>query len=110
MLGLAGTGYRADCHYARLRCTQSTRPILACSGTEGEACPRVGAQQLARHLGLGHVVERLTSAVQRDDVIDIDILERRDGLAHIVLIIWREVEAADNSVNFLDARRCLSLL
>ena len=43
---------------------------LACSGSKDEACPRVGAQELIWYLGLGDLVERLSGAVQWNDVVD----------------------------------------
>ena len=45
-----------------------------CSGSKDEACACVGAQELVRHLGLRHFVERLTGAVQWNDVVDVDTL------------------------------------
>ena len=45
-----------------------------CSGSEDEACARVGPQELVRDLGLGHLVERFTSAVQWNNVVDVDTL------------------------------------
>src|SRR6516162_2750679 len=44
------------------------------SGSEDEACARVGPQELVRDLGLGHLVERFTSAVQWNNVVDVDTL------------------------------------
>jgi hypothetical protein len=87
----------------RVRCAESRARSFA----EDKAGPGVGAQQLARHLSLGHLVERLAGAVQWNDVIDFDVLERRDRLANIILLVRREVEAADDCMNLLNARRCL---
>jgi len=80
-----------------------------CSGSEDEARARVGAQKLVRHLGLCHFVERLTSAVQWNDVVDLDTLQRCDRVAHIVLLVRREVEPADHRVNLADTRSRLGL-
>ena len=44
------------------------------SGSEDEACARVGPQEPVRDLGLGHLVERFTSAVQWYNVVDVDTL------------------------------------
>src|SRR5262249_12940637 len=86
-----------------------TASCPSCSGGEDEACARVGAQDLVRHLGLGHLVERLTSAVQWNYVVDIDTLQRCDRVAHVVLLVRREVEAADHRMNLVDARSRLGL-
>ncbi len=83
---------------------------LACSGSEDEACPRVGAQELIWHLGLGDLVERLAGAMQWDDVVDIDLLQRFDRVAYIVFLIGGEVESADHRVNFVDPGSRLGLL
>src|SRR6516162_8415024 len=81
----------------------------SCSGSEDEARARVGAQEPVRNLGLGYLVERLTSAVQWNDVVDVDTLERCDRVARIVFLIRREVEAADHRMNLVDARSRLGL-
>ncbi len=88
---------------------QSQCGVLARSGTKDEACPRVGTQELIWHLGLGNLVERLTGAVQWNDIVDIDIAERHDRVAHIVFLIGGEVESADHRMNFLNARSRLGL-
>ena len=67
---------------------------LACSGSKDEACPGVGAQELIWHLG--HLVERFAGAVQWNDAVDIDVLERLDRVAHIVFLVGGEVESANS--------------
>src|SRR5262245_15107443 len=79
------------------------------SGAEDEACAGIGAQEFVRYFGLSHLVERLTSAVQWNDVVDVHILDRRYRVAHIVFLIGCKVEAPDDCVNFVDARSRLGL-
>jgi cytochrome d ubiquinol oxidase subunit I len=80
------------------------------SGAENEACPGIGAEELVRHLSLGYLVERLTSAVKWNDIVDVHILHRCDCVAHVVFLVGCKVEAADDCVNFVHARRCLGVL
>jgi len=75
----------------------------------GQQHQNYGGQELVRHLGLCHFVERLTSAVQWNDVVDLDTLQRCDRVAHIVLLVRREVEPADHRVNLADTRSRLGL-
>src|SRR5258706_9541279 len=90
-------------------CRRGDYVDLACSGSKDEACPRVGAQELIWHLGLGDLVERFAGAVQWNDVVDIDVLERRDRVAHIVFLIGGEVESADHRMNLVDPGSRLGL-
>src|SRR5271170_272351 len=53
---------------------------------------------LDRHLGLGHLLKRLTGAMQWNDIVDVDILECRNLVAHIVFLIRPAVETADSSI------------
>src|SRR6516165_1256171 len=48
------------------------------SGAEDEACAGIGAQEFIRYFGLSRLVERLTSAVQWNDVVDVHILDGRE--------------------------------
>src|SRR6478752_1673456 len=48
--------------------------------------------------------------MQRDDVIDVHLLECRDGLAHILLPVGSKVESADYRMHFGNPRGCLGLL
>jgi len=57
------------------------------SGAENGACPRIGAEELVRHFSLDHVVERLTSTVKWNDIVDVHILDRCDCVAHVVFLI-----------------------
>src|SRR6516162_3723619 len=82
---------------------------LVWSGAEDETRPGIGAQELIGYLGLGHFVERLTSAVQWNDVVDVHFLDRCDRVAHVVFLIGCKVEATDNRVNFIDTRSRLGL-
>src|SRR6476661_6355199 len=62
-------------------------PSDACLRTatlEYEAGPCVGAQQLDWHFGLCQFVEHLARTVQRDNVIDVHLLECCDRLAHVI--------------------------
>src|SRR6267378_8373676 len=86
---------------ARTACGAGDPPL---SGAKDEARSGVGAQQLVRHFYLGYFIEWLARAVQRDHVIDVHILQRGDGLLHIVLFVRGEVEAADHRVQLLHAR------
>jgi hypothetical protein len=79
------------------------------SGAENEACPGIGAKEFVRHFSLDHVVERLTSAVKWNDIVDVHILHRCDCVAHVVFLIGCKVEAPDDRVNFIDARSRLRL-
>ena len=82
---------------------------LVWSGAEDETRPGIGAQELIGYLGLGHLVERLTSAVQWNDIVDVHFLDRCDRVAHVVFLIGCKVEATDNRVNFIDTRSRLGL-
>src|SRR6516164_2153714 len=84
--------------------------MLVWSGAEDKACPGIGAQEFVRYLGLGHLVERLTSTVQWNDVVDVHIFDRRHGVAHVVFLIGCKVEASDDCMDFVDARSHLRLL
>src|SRR5262249_47927773 len=79
------------------------------SGAEDEACAGIGAQEFVRYFGLSRLVERLTRAVQWNDVVDAHILDRRYRVAHIVFLIGCKVEAPNDCVNFVDARSRLGL-
>src|SRR5262249_35765224 len=79
------------------------------SGVEDEACAGIGAQEFVRYFGLSRLVERLTSAVQWNDVVDVHILDRRYRVAHIVFLRGCKVGAPDDCVNFVDARSRLGL-
>ena len=82
---------------------------LVWSGAEDETCPGIGAQKLVGYFGLGHLVEGLTSAVQRIDVVDVHILDRCDCVAHVVFLIGCKVEAPDDCVDFVDPGSRLGL-
>ena len=75
------------------------------SGAENEACPRIGAEELVRHLSLDDLVEWLTGAVKWNDIVDVHIFHRCDCVAYVVFLIGCKVEAPDDCVNFIDARR-----
>src|SRR6516164_174568 len=79
------------------------------SGAEDEARAGIGAQEFVRYFGLSRLVERLTSAVQWNDVVDVHILDRSYRVAHIIFLIGCKVEAPDDCVNFVDARSRLGL-
>src|SRR5215813_8080251 len=91
------------------QCFGSLQQSLCSSGAEDEACAGIGAQEFVRYFGLRRLVERLTSAVQWNDVVDVHILDRRYRVAHIVFLIGCKVEAPDDCVNFVDARSRLGL-
>jgi hypothetical protein len=76
---------------------------------ENEAASRVRPQQPSWHLGLRHLVECFARAVQRNDVADVDLLERRDRLAHVVFLERRKMEPADHGMYLADARSGLCL-
>src|SRR6266478_1338763 len=79
------------------------------SSGEGETGPGVGAQQLRRHLGLSNLEEGLTAAMQGNDVIHIDLFQACNGLAHIILLVGREMKTADHRVHLPDAGCVLRL-
>src|SRR5262249_19714236 len=79
------------------------------SGAEDEPRTGIGAQEFVRYCGLSHLVERLTSAVQWNDVVDVYVLNRCYCVAYIVFLIGCKVEATDNRVNFIDTRSRLGL-
>src|ERR1700745_2898725 len=84
-------------------------PGIAVSGGKNEACPRIGTEELARHLSLDCFVERFASAVKWNDIVDIHILHRCDCVAHVVFLVGCKVKAPDDCVNFIDGRSRLRL-
>src|SRR5262245_13475521 len=66
---------------------------------EHETGSGVGAQQLGWYFRLREAVEHFSRAVQRDDVVDIHLLERRNRLAHVIFRIRGKVEAADDRMH-----------
>src|SRR5215471_9703383 len=109
------TGHDWRCHYSitsSARASSVSGPSSGASvrsGAEDEACAGIGAQEFVRYFGLSRLVERLTSAVQWNDVVDVHTLDRRYRVAHIVFLIGCKVEAPDDCVNFVDARSRLGL-
>ena len=69
-------------HFRQPAATQpSNLARLGTHAVEYKAGSCIGAQQLSRHFNLREVVKHLARAVQRDDVIDVHLLERCDRLS-----------------------------
>lgn len=62
---------------------------LATGTVERKAGSCIGAQELSRHFSLSQFVKGLTRAVQRDDVIDVHLLELSYCLSHVIFMIRR---------------------
>src|ERR1700716_2397807 len=81
------------------------------SGSEHETSANGRMDDLVGHLGPYQVVESLSGAMARYQVIGVDLLERRDDLSNIRVGQWRhDVEAAHDRMHFLDAGSGLRLL
>src|SRR5208282_4378054 len=74
------------------------------SRAEDEAGARIRAQQVVRHLALGDLVEGLPGAMERHDIFRPHLLQRHDGLAHIVLLVGCEMKSPDHRMNLVDTR------
>jgi hypothetical protein len=65
----------------------------------------------ARHFCPDKVVESLSGTMAGDQIVGIDLLERRDDLPNVVVVQWwHDVEAADERMDPLDAGSRLCLL
>src|SRR5262249_50067692 len=65
---------------------------------------------LVRHLSLRHVVKYLARAMQWNDVIDVDLLKRRDRAVHVIVRVRGQVESTNDRMHFWHARCRLRLL
>ena len=73
--------------------------MLRSMALEHEAGAGIGAQQLSCYFRLREFVEHLSRAMQRNDVIDIHLLERCNCLAHVIVSIRGKVETADDRMH-----------
>jgi hypothetical protein len=62
---------------------------LSTDTVERKAGSCIGAQELGRHFSFSQFVKRLTRAVQRNDVINVHLLELSYRLSHIIFSVRR---------------------
>ena len=80
------------------------------SGAEHELRAGVRPDHLLRQFRIENLVEGFARTMHRDDIVDVEIDQFLDGLAYIVLLVRRQMETSNHSVDLSHARHRYRLL